>query len=178
MIIHERSITEPYWKAAQDYNQRRLDTGRFHVVDRQGVLHIHGSENRRTYCMRDFEERQVAWLYLGKRPTWQAWEVLHVWVYPHCRGEGYAGKLYDAAINHDKLLVASGKTQSKSSRALWANFIKNKRYYIWAQDFKNLKIAHSIHMDEDDEIDCELELYTRDTSYTRDVRFLALRKRI
>ena len=173
MLILERSVTEPYWKAHRDYINRRLSAGRWRRVGRYGVVNIQGNSEVTTYAvLRD--KQPVAWLYLGKREAWHAWEVLQVWVFPEYRGEGLASKLYRAAVNGDGLLLASGETQSKSSRALWRRFIKKKMFNIWAQDFNNLESVASVSV-EDDQLDCELPVYTREHG-PHDIRLVAAKK--
>jgi GNAT superfamily N-acetyltransferase len=116
----------------------------------------------------------VAWLYLTRKAGWAAWEVLQVFVFPELRGHGLASKIYKAAVNHDGILLASGKTQSKSSRKLWKQLIETNAFHVWAQDFKNLDLRAGVEY-YDDELYCELPVYTRDAT-KHDVRFVAHRR--
>ena len=173
MLIHERSVTKEYWSATYDYIHRRLDNGRYAKVQGTGVVHVQGGENTTTFAVLHGGS-PVAWLNLAKRPSWKAWEVRQVWVFPEVRGQGLAGKIYRAAVNERQLILASGKTQSKSSRALWLSFVKKNTFRIWAQDFNNLDLRSPVWV-EDNEIQSRLEIYTRFTT-SRDVRLIAIRK--
>lgn len=178
VIILERSVTKQYWLPMYDYILRRLNTGRFDAIPGTRVLHVHGGENTRTYAVLSTEAETrglpAAWLYLGKRPGWAAWEVRQVWVFPDWRRDGLAKKIYQAAVNRDGILLASGKSQSKSARALWHRFVKDRTFNIWAQDFNNLDLTSDVFF-EDDELQCNLELYTR-WSCKHDVRLIAVKK--
>lgn len=172
MLILERSVTKPFQDAIFDYIMRRLTTNRFEPAG-NGVLHVYGGDCTRSYViMRGGQP--VAWLYLGRRPTWRAWEVRQVFVDPAFRGKGFAGKIYRTVVNSERLILASGKTQSKSSRALWQSFVKKNTFKIWAQDFNDLDLRSQVWLD-DDELQSELEIYTRHAT-SRDVRLIAVRK--
>lgn len=179
MIILERSVTKQYWLPMYDYILRRINTHRFSRVGGTDVLHVYGGENTRAYAVLSTQPETkglpVAWLYLGKRPGWAAWEVRQVWVFPDWRRYGLAKKIYQAAVNVDGIMLASGKTQSKSARALWHRLVKSKTFNIWAQDFNNLDLTSDVFF-EDDELQCNLELYTR-WSCKHDVRLIAVKKR-
>lgn len=116
----------------------------------------------------------IAWLYLTKRKTCRAWEVLGLWVSPVLRNKGFGTALYRAAINCDGIFLASGKTQSKFSKALWAKFVRNNEFTIWAEDFAtpNQKSAVS---ELNGELHSDLEIYS-DWASKKDVRLLAIRR--
>jgi hypothetical protein len=173
MLIHERSVTKEFWSVTYEYIARRVRTNRFNSVGRTGVVHVHGGRCTRTYAI-IVHGHPVAWLCLARRPKWGAWEVRQVWVFPELRGHGLAQRIYRAAVNQDGILLASGKTQSKTSRALWRTFIKRDTFNIWAQDFNNLRLRSLVELD-DDELLCDLPVYTWNTT-KHDVRLLAMRK--
>jgi hypothetical protein len=183
MIIHERSVTKEYWSAIYDYIVRRLNTNRFHKIPGTNVLHVYGGDNTRTYTILSTEPdtrgMPIAWLYLGKRPTWKAWEVRQVWVFPDWRGEGLAAKIYKAAVNKEGIILASGKTQAKSARALWLKLVRDEVFNIWAQDFNDLDLRSAVWF-EDDMLHSDLELYVNPRrgwySLKHDVRLIAIRK--
>ena len=137
MLIFERSVTKEYWSAMHAYIMRRLQTGRYEPVGNTGVMHVFGGQTTCTYAI-VVNGWPVAWLYLGRRPTWHAWEVRQVWVFPELRGHGLASKIYRAAVNTHGIILASGKTQSKTSRALWARFVRLKTLDLYANDFNDL----------------------------------------
>lgn len=173
MLILERSVTKEFWSTLYDYIVRRLETNRFEPVGRTGVVHVYGGECSRTYAI-VVNGQPVAWLYLGRRPTWKAWEVRQVWVFPELRGHGLAARIYRAAVNVDGIILAAGKSHTKTSRALWKRFIEHDTFNIWAQDFNNLSLRSTVEI-VDDEVYCPLPLYTRWHS-KHDVRFVAVRK--
>ena len=76
-------------------------------------------------------------------------------------------------MNVDGIILASGKTQSKSSRALWRRFIERDTFNIWAQDFNDLRQRSSVEFHED-ELHCTLPVYERYHS-KYDVRLIAVR---
>lgn len=173
MLILEQSVHKVHWEAIRDYIVRRLNTNRFERIPGTRVLHVFGGENTRSYAIvRD--GLPIAWLYLGKRPLWKAWEVKQVWVFKDVRDEGLASEIYKVAVNRDGILLASGKTQSKSSRALWRKLVRQRAFNVWAQDFNNLDLRSQVWF-EDDELHSELELYSR-VPNKHDVRFIAFKK--
>jgi GNAT superfamily N-acetyltransferase len=172
MLIFERSVTRPYHDAMYKYIMRRLNTNRVQRIRNTEVMHIQGACTRTYAIIR--AGVPVAWVYLGRRPTWCAWEVRQVFVHPDFRGQGLAGKIYRVVVNKHRLILASGKSQSKSSRALWLSFIKKNTFHIWAQDFNNLDLRSEVWV-EDNELQSELEIYTRFAT-SRDVRLIAVRK--
>jgi hypothetical protein len=114
----------------------------------------------------------MAWLMLKQRPGWTAWEVEQLWIFPAFRGQGLAKDLYRAVINDDGMLVASGKTHTKHSKALWESFVRRDFFTIWAHDFKNLSIRCPVYWDDG-------ELYSRHRLYggKGDIRLVATTKR-
>jgi GNAT superfamily N-acetyltransferase len=173
MLIYERSVTKPFWQVIENYINRRLQTARFTPVGETGVMNIFGGDTSTTYAILK-HGKPVAWLYLGRRPRWKTWEVRQVWVFPEYRGKGLAGKLYRAAVNAHGITLASGKTQSKSSRALWHSFVQKGTFNIWAHDFNNLNHRSQVWLDDDD-LQSELQIYTRQPS-RQDVRLIAIRR--
>lgn len=97
-----------------------------------------------------------------------------MFVHPHFRGQGLATEIYRAVVNKEQLILASGKTQSKSSRALWFSFVQKRVFNIWAHDFNNLDLKSEVWV-EDNELQSELQIYTR-LATPRDVRLIAVRK--
>lgn len=173
MLILERSVTKPYHSAMFEYIMRRLNTDRFEEITGTEIVHVHGGTCTRTYAVLRAGV-PVAWVYLGRRPTWCAWEVRQVFVHPHFRGQGLATEIYRAVVNKEQLILASGKTQSKSSRALWFSFVQKRVFNIWAHDFNNLDLKSEVWV-EDNELQSELQIYTR-LATPRDVRLIAVRK--
>jgi GNAT superfamily N-acetyltransferase len=172
MLILERSVTREFWSSTYDYIERRVSTNRFEPVGRTGVTHVFGGDCTRTYAI-IVNGHPVAWLYLGRRPQWKAWEVRQVWVFPELRGHGLAARLYRAAINVDGIILAAGKSHTKTSRALWKRFIERETFNIWAQDFNDLNQRSGVTV-YDDELYCSLQLYTAYPA-KQDVRFVAVR---
>lgn len=129
-----------------------------------------------TYAILD-NDHPIAWVCLERRDGWVAWEVIQVFVFPAYRGNGYARKIYEAAVLIDNVLLASGKTQGKDSRALWKKMVSTNRLNIWACDFKNLKSTSEVFIDEDGNLECGLQIYqTKKSRIKEDVRLLAYRK--
>lgn len=172
MLILERSVTKEFWTVTYDYLMRRLTTGRFRPVGRTGVVNVTGGVTTTSYAI-VVQGRPVAWLYLGRRSTWSAWEVRQVFVFPELRGHGLATRIYKAAVNVDGLLLASGKSQSRTSRALWRRFIERRTFTVWAQDFNDLRRHAGVEY-HDDELYCPLPVYTLNPT-KHDVRLLAVR---
>lgn len=173
MLILERSVTKEFWSTLLEYLERRIRAGRFRTIGRTGVVCIEGGQCTTSYAI-VVNGHPVAWLYLGRRPNWAAWEVRQVWVFPELRGHGLAQRIYRAAVNQDGIILASGKTQSRSSRQLWQRFIEKDTFNIWAQDFNDLRSRASVAFHED-ELFCNLPVYTR-WKDRHDVRFIAVRK--
>ena len=115
-----------------------------------------------------------------QRPGWTAWEVEQLWVFPAFRGKGIASTLYRAVVNQDGMLLASGKTHTKYSKALWERFIRKQTFTIWAHDFANLDKWCDVVWDEDSgEVFSRLSLYTNvgnSDKIGKDVRLIALKK--
>lgn len=172
MLILERPIPKYNWQNAQRYLQLKLETAPTRQID--GVTAIYCTELSRAYAL-IVENLPVAWLYLVQKPGWVAWEVKHAFTYPQLQGHGLMTRIYRTAVNKDGIVLASGKTQAVGSRALWARFIRTNTFMIWAQDFKNLD-QRSLVWFEDDEIQCNIELYTK-SPVPHDVRLIAVRKR-
>lgn len=144
-----------------------------------GVKMLHSGSSRRIYYVLDNND-PIAWLFLVRRPGWQAWEVHQIWAFPEHRGKGLAQRLYSAAINADGVFLASGNLHTQYSQALWKSFIKKRLFNIWAQDFRDLSKTSEVLYDADlDELICDLPIYKNDIVRGEprvDVRLLALRK--
>lgn len=169
MLVLEKSVTKKHWQGMLSYIERRLKHGKFRRIDR-GVVCVLGGSCTTTY-VKLVRGRPVAWLYLGRRPAWHAWEVKQVWVYPEYRRSGAATLLYKIAVNHEGLTVASGKTQAKGARALWERFVKNRTFNLYAIDFNDLN-QRCVVWYEDEELHSRLELYGKYGSQA-DVRLVA-----
>jgi len=100
---------------------------------------------------------------------------MQVFVFEAFRGKGLAKRLYQAAINDDGIILASGATQSKSSRALWKNFISRRLFDIFAIDYKDMSKRSQVFIDDSGEIWCALDIYSE--SKSADVRLIATRKK-
>jgi GNAT superfamily N-acetyltransferase len=126
-------------------------------------------------------ERPIAWLILKQRPGWWAWEVEQLMVFPQFRRQGLASKLYKAVINHDRCMLASGKTHTSHSKAMWESFIRQDLFNVWAHDFSDLQNFYQVCWDkESQEVVSQLSLYsptyTRDKISKNNVRLVAMRK--
>ena len=184
MLIYERSVTKQYWQKFYKYFYRKLQRGHYENVkklDGLQIIRIDCGKDCVGYAITIEHEghlRPIAWLYLWKKPGWAAWEVMQVYVFEKARGQGLAKRLYEAAINTDGLLMASGKTQSWSSRALWKSFIQNEMFDLYAIDYKNFDDRSQVFWDDEcGEIWCSLPIYAKMSEpRDRDVRIIAARK--
>lgn len=173
MLILERSVTSLHSQELFDHIKHAEQAGRKCELGRSGVFKLWNHDECDIYAI--FKERSpVAWLYLERQRGWQAWEVRQVFVLPEFRGRGYATRLYKAAVNVNGIILASGKTKSKTSRALWQRFIEQNTFNVWAHDFKDLSSCAEIVFDEG-ELICALPVYTRKQT-RHDVRLIAIRK--
>lgn len=186
MLILERSVTKYYWMKMYRYFFRKLQRGNYEVLasTRGGkIVRMGCGKDCRAYAVVVKHEdhlRPIAWLYLWRKPGWKAWEVMQVFVFEKVRGQGLARKLYSAAINLDNIIVASGKTQSKSSRALWASFVRQNTFNVFAIDYWNLRSRAQVLWDSEEQgLYCNLEIYTPPTATERDsdVRLIATKHR-
>ncbi len=186
MLILERSVTKHYWMKMYRYFFRKLQRGHYETVHgtrASKIVRFGCGKHCRAYAVivkHEGHYRPIAWLYLWQKPGWKAWEVMQVFVFEKVRGQGLAKKLYQAAIDHDGIMIASGKTQSKSSRALWAAFIRNRTFDVFAIDYWDLRSRSQVFWDkENDELFCELQIYTPQTATIResDVRLIATKHR-
>lgn len=174
MQILERSITRQNWEPAYRFLTRKV---RVECREVAGATMVPGAGGRVYYAVfvdTGKGRRPVGWLRLHRQVGWSAWEVEQLWVFPEYRGRGLAGHLYKAAINGDGLMVASGKTHTKHSKALWESFVRKETFNIWAHDFKDLTSRHEV-LWEDNEIFCALELYSPSKSKS-DVRLIAIKR--
>lgn len=181
MLILERSITKHYWMKMYRYLYRKIQRGHYERVGSSGVLRFRCGKECLAYAItvkHNGDLRPIAWLYLWQKPNWRAWEVMHVFVFEKLRGRGLAKRLYQAAINLDGLIMASGKSQSKTSRALWSGFVKNKTFDIYAIDYWDMKQRSQVFWDDEfDEIYCDLTLWTKVQEQDSDVRMIATRRK-
>lgn len=176
MYILEQSITSYYWKPTQDYLRRRICRGRYREVGNTGIFEVFGGKNGCTtsYVLCDGLE-PIGWIYLRRNPNWVAYEVRQTFIVKDYRGNGYAEKLYKAAINTDGVLLASGCSHTKYSMGLWKKFLRKKMFNIWAHDFADLRKHAAVEIDRDGEIECDLDVY-HDALGKQDVRLIAQRK--
>lgn len=176
MLILERSVTKKYWSKTYRKICRLIKSEQFEFVHGD-VAKFQFRKDLIVYAQLDLHNgsyRPCAWLYLWKQKGWFAWEVIQVFVFDGFRGSGLSKKLYEAAINVDRLVILSGVTQSKSSRGLWKSFIKNNDFDVFAIDIKDTKRTSQVFWDDEfEEIWCTLEVYTRIPSRTTDVRIVA-----
>lgn len=180
MLIFERSINRAEADVVQRYVLRCLKTGRCSVIGKTGVTRVPDYRDNPTvlsYAVLD-EGQPVAWLKLKCKPGWAAFEVKHVWVEPEYRGCGLTESIYRAAINHDGIMIASGITQTKWARALWARFVRDDIFHIWAQDLNDLDRVAPVFYDEGEVYTSLPHLYTRDFKIYKkhDVRLIAVKK--
>ena len=184
MLIFERSVTKAYWEPRYRTITRQHQRGKSYPVGRSGVTCVLGTGKGLVCYYAIFNStpkgpRPIGWLMLRQKPSWVAWEVVQLWVFPLHRGEGVAKRLYKAAINTDGLLLASGKTHTKHSKALWESFIRTRAFNIWAHEVSNLKKHCSVMWDADEGVVSRLSLYTQahgGDKMVRDVRLVAQRK--
>jgi len=178
MRILERSVTKPFWMKIYRLLFRAIKRGDYHTLGTSRVLCVEHHDQRRSYVIvtkNGTELRPVAWLYLWREPEWVSWEVMQVFVFEAFRGKGLAKRLYQAAINDDGIILASGATQSKSSRALWKNFISRRLFDIFAIDYMDMSKRSQVFIDDSGEIWCALDIYSE--SKSADVRLIATRKK-
>lgn len=179
MLIQERSVTKYYWLKMYRKLFRKIQTGAYTRVGTTGVLSITFGSRHKYYVLTTKDNgnlRPVSWLYLWQKPGWKAWEVMQVFVFEKLRGKGLAKKLYSAAINEDNLMIASGKTHSRHSRALWESFVRRGSFSIFAIDYWRLSDRSQVCW-VDGELWSQLDLYeTRPSYQERDVRLIATRK--
>lgn len=181
MLIFERSVTKYYWMRMYKYLYRKVRLNQYEWV-KGSIARFQCGQRCCAYAFMAAHEgtyRPIAWLYLWQKPGWEAWEVMQVFVFETLRGRGMAKKLYQAAIDIDGIMIASGKTQSWSSRALWLSFIKKNTFDLYAIDYKDFEQRSQVFWDrESDELWCELPIYTRVARPDgRDVRLIATRKK-
>jgi GNAT superfamily N-acetyltransferase len=180
MLIHERSVTKYYWMKMYRYLFRKVRLNQYSWVH-GWIARFDGGQQYRTYAFMGRHEdsyRPLAWLYLWRRPGWVTWEVMQVFAFEQLRGKGIAKKLYQAAIDIDGVILTSGFTQTKYSRALWLSFIKKETFAMFAIDYKDFSKRSQVFWDkEDEEVWCDLPIYSK-VSQTprRDVRLIATRK--
>lgn len=184
MLIFERSVTKEYWLRMYRYLFRKIQRTQYtRVGGHRHILKFQCGAHYIAYAIvvkHKDEYRPIAWLYLWQKPGWKGWEVMQVFVFEKLRGQGLARRLYEAAINIDNLIMVSGKSQSKTSRALWKGFVKYNTFKMYAIDFWNMKDRSQVFWDKDhDEIWCDMDIYVPPTAPTqeRDVRLIATRKK-
>lgn len=176
MLVMKNAVTRPYWSSMYDYARRMIRRRDARQVCR-GVKVINCGSRSRLYFCGD-EEDPIAWLFLVHRPGWSAWEVSQVWTFPEARSKGLAKKLYKAAVNTDRLILASGNLHTQYSQAIWRSFVKKNIFNIWAQDFRHLEHTSPVWI-EDNELQCKLNIYLKPSDPARprtDVRLIAIKK--
>ena len=169
MLILERSVTKLYWEPVY----KQLARSRQLVLLKNTGVHVLRASSCKVMYTITANDKPVAWLYLWRRPNWKCWEVMQAFVFPELRGHGLALRLYQAAIDADGVILASGETQSRSSRVLWQRFIENRTFNIWAHDFNSLDSTAGVEYHEG-ELFCSLPVYERVKS-ARDIRLIATR---
>ena len=138
MRVQEGSVTKQFWmklfrlisRKIKSDDRRRIPEGQIKII------RVKLGPRTCAYAAVMYHEdhfRPVAWLYLWQRPGWKAWEVMQVFVFEKFRGAGLSKKLYKAATD-ENLMIISGESQSRHSRALWASFIKKRSFEIFAID--------------------------------------------
>ena len=109
-------------------------------------------------------------------PGWECWTVEQVFVFPQARGDGWGAVLYDAVINREGLMLASGWQQSRMGRRMWRSLVKSDRYNIWAHDFRTPTRYAGVAYDPDsDRVVSDLMLYSR-RRHHEDIRLVAMKK--
>lgn len=177
MLIFERSITREEANSVLTYLELRIRANQFRPIGKTGVYEIFGSEHVTSYAVLDGAQ-PIGWLKLQRKPGWAVYEVKHVWVEPRYRGTGMTEKIYQAAINHDNRMIASGITQTKWARALWTKFVYKDVFNIWAQNLNVIDERADVVYDENNLYTPIPDLYTRDFELYkhRDIRLIAIRK--
>jgi len=184
MVILENSVTKKYWTRWHKHLVQRLSADRFEVLSIIGkfkIVRIESYKNCVVYAAVvsiKGELKPVAWLSLWRHPEWVAWEVIQLFAHEEFRGQGLAKELYKAAINIDRILLASGKTQSKYSRALWASFVRDSTFNIYAIDYLNFECRSQVTWDTiDQRIESNIDIYKlHHFADKSDVRLVASRK--
>lgn len=161
MYIQNQSVTRPYWEPVYRRLTRRIFASRKIKSD---VRRLDGLGKGLTIYFLTVVEtpkglRPSGWLWLQRRKDWFAYEVQQLFIFPDFRGCGIATRLFDAAINHQKIMVASGKTHTNTSRSMWESFVRKKKFNIWAHDFDDLNNTSEVFWDED-EIFSQINLYS------------------
>lgn len=176
MIILENSITATHLRQMKQFVVTDAVLSDDGVSVGRGLRRIDHLEDDEytTYCA-TVNDELVGWLCLKQIPRFKVKEVWQVWMDPEHRGRGLTTRLYDAAIVRDGIFLASGCTHTSASRALWASFVRDDRYTIWAHNLRDTARYCPVWYDDvTGEIECELPLYRN--SRRTDVRLLALRK--
>ena len=88
------------------------------------------------------------------------------------RGNGYADLLYEAAINKDNLILMSGWSHTKHSIKMWARFVANDTFNIWAQDINNLNRVSPVYEQDGKVVAFDLDLYHAPFQ-SQDIRLIA-----
>lgn len=182
MLIVDSLITKEYWTPFFKHICRCIKRGAYQKLGKLPIYKLWW----KTHLMyvaatqRGSTIEVIGWLYLEKRGDWCAWEVVQSFIFDGFRGQGWGKVLYDAVINHEKLVLASGYCQSRTARRMWKALVASNRYIIWAHDFKRLDHFGPVTYDpENDSIWSPLQVY--DEHWTpavakRDVRLIAIRK--
>jgi len=177
MFILENSITRKYWLPTQTYLYHYIRHNKWDWVGDQGVVKITCDRDGIAYAVCDIVDGRfmpIGWVWLTKKRTWIAYEVSQTYVLEEHRGNGYAVLLYETALN-DGVMLASGPSHTSYSMGLWAKFVREDKFNIWAQDYKHLDLTSQV-IEEDGVVEAiSLELY-HPPHTSQDVRLIAQRK--
>lgn len=174
MFIQQDSVSPRFSNLVRNVIARKISKGYYTPITKN-IVKVKEGQTRCAYALCDDEGWPVAWLYFERQLGWKAWEVIQSFVPPEYRGQGIATELFEAAINVDGQIVASGKTHTSISRKMWESFIRKEMFRIWAQDFWDLNRSAQIFF-EDGELFCPLNLYFRGSNQSEDIRLIAIRK--
>lgn len=181
MLIHDSLITKVYWEPLFKRICRCFKLGLYRRVSDD--VYMMTLRKYRLYVGAEQVDdcfHIYGWYYMIQRNGWSAWEIYQSYIFKNHRGQGWSHKIFDAMVEKDKLMIASGPSQTHHARALWRKLVAKDCYNIWAHDFKNLDLHSQVSYDPDnDALDCALTVYdlTLDgEAKRRDVRLIATRK--
>lgn len=167
MLILENAITSRNARETKEWLLKKIP-----------VRRSFGSHflNDRLLVIYKFANRElIAFLILKNPKNVCFWEVTYVWVDKQFRSKSIAEKLYSIAIDK-KLILSSGKSQTKFARAFWRKLISKSKFNIYAFDLKSGAAGDVIVVD--DELYTPLPyLYVEDERLARkhDVRLIAIK---
>jgi GNAT superfamily N-acetyltransferase len=174
VYILELAITRKYWGPAHRLFTRAINQGKWRWVDDM-VVCITCSRSTIAYAVCDYindELQPVGWIWLKRKRNWIAFEVQQLFIMREYRGNGYADLLYEAAINKDNLILMSGWSHTKHSTKMWARFVANDTFNIWAQDINNLNRVSPVYEQDGKVVAFDLDLYHAPFQ-SQDIRLIA-----